>query len=329
MTSRQLHAWIRLSLCRSVGARTWNHWLTGLAAAGLSLEKFLELPEHEARPLLNQWTTIAHALRQEAPTSGQLDQLVKQLEREKIRLLPISDPHYPARLLSDLGLDAPTFLYVAGNLSLLRGPTIALVGTRNPSALGQESARAYASVLAREGVHVVSGNARGIDTAAHEGALAGGGSTTLVLPCGIFARQVAPPLEAAVAHDQALILSQFAPEAHTGPDLPILRNSTIAALGEGLVVVESGLLGGTAHAFRQARRLRKPLWAVIYPPPIPPSASGNHSLLFAGAQRLEPGQSGAEQCVARIIERLRDFLDHRPAPPTWPLAESPGQGELF
>jgi len=232
-------------------------------------------------------------------------------------------------LLRDLAFDAPVFLYITGNLGHFRSPTVALVGTKTPSPQGLETAHAYGAALARRGIHVVSGHARGIDTAAHRGALVAGGSTTLVLPCGIITFQLSPNLERFVTAKNTVILSQFAPDAAFGPDLAVLRNATIASLADGLVVVESRLRGGSAHAFRHARHLRKPLWTVIYPDPIPSSASGNHSLIAAGARAIEPGEAGAEQCADAMAEQLRHTRSHAASHPAWPPPASPGQGELF
>ncbi len=206
---------------------------------------------------------------------------------------------------------------------------MAMVGTRSPSPAGIESARAYARALAERGIHIVSGHARGIDVAAHEGALRGGGSTTLVLPCGIFAFELAPQLQELTNEENLLVLSQFHPEAAVTSELPVFRNTIIASLGDGLLVVECRLTGGSAYAFREARRLRKPLWSVIYPQPVPPSAAGNHSLLFAGAQRLEPGEEGSRQCVEAIVERLHRARAEHPAAGKWPPREGVGQEDLF
>jgi DNA processing protein len=327
---RRLRAWIRLSLDRSVGAAVWNRWLVELEAAGLCLEEFFDLPEYRARPFLSNQPIVARALHREAPSRDSLDHIVARLEREHVRLIAISDSNYPERLLNRLGYDAPTFLYARGRLGRWRSPTVAMIGTRRPSPQGIESARAYAGALAREGVHVVSGHARGIDVASHEGALGAGGSTTLVLPRGILAFQPAPALRGLITRDNTLIVSQFAPEAAVGPDLPILRNTTLAALSDGLILVESGLRGGASYAFREARRLREPLWTVIYPEPVPPSAAGNHSLLSAGAEPLEPGLAGAERCAAEIAKRLRAARAHRPASAAaWPPRDRSGQQELF
>lgn len=295
----------------------------------MAIEDFFDLPEHQARRFLSTWPTIARALKHNIPSDDLLDQMVERLERDNVRLVGVNDPHYPARLLGDLGFDAPTFLYVLGRLGHLRSPTIAMVGTLDPSPQGLESAHAYASALALEGVHVVSGHARGVDVASHEGALAAGGSTTLVLPRGIFTFQLAPSLGHLVTHDNTLILSQFAPEAAARANLPILRNTTIAALADGLIVVESGLVGGSSYAFREARRLQKPLWTIIYPDPVPPSAAGNHSLLSAGAEPLESGREGAERCIVRIMRRLRAAHSHRRASAAWPPCDLSGQEDLF
>jgi DNA processing protein len=303
--------------------------LAELDAGGLTLEGFFDLPEYQARRFLNNQPTIARSLRRDAASADLLDQIAGQLERERIRLIAINDSNYPERLLNDLGFDAPTFLYVCGRLGHLRSPTVAMVGTRSPSPQGLESARAYADALAREGIHIVSGHARGIDVASHEGALAAGGSTTLVLPCGIFAFQSAPTLRPLMTHDNALILSQFPPNAATTRYSPPHRNTTMAGLADGVIVVETRLTGGPSYTFREARRLRKPLWTILYPEPVPPSASGNHSLLSAGAEALEPGEAGAERCAGDVAQCLRAVHAHRPTFAVWPPPESPGQEELF
>jgi len=325
---RQQQAWIRLSLVRSVGPN-WNRWLAELAAEGLTLEAFLELPEHEARRHLHNWPAIARAWRQEAPAPQRIEAIQARLSDERLRLLPISDPLYPGRLLADLGFEAPTFLYAAGRLGHLRGPTVALIGTREPSPEGLATARAYAAALARAGVHVVSGHARGIDVAAHEGALAAGGSTSLVLYHGLFRFQPAAPLRDFLTSENALILSQFAPEDPGRIDRPVRRNATIAALADGLIVIESGLVSGTSYAFRDARRMRKPLWSVIYAEPAPESAAGNRSLLSAGARPLEPGETGAQRCATAIVAQLRESRQVRPLSAAWPPVAHPGQQDLF
>lgn len=328
-TTRQLKAWIRLSCCRSVGPRTWNRWLAELARQDLSLGGFFDLPAYRRDECLRNWPTIARALRREAPSAERVKQIAERLDREKTRLVSITDSVYPRRLLSDLGFDAPTFLYVTGKLTHLRSATVAIVGTREPSDAGRETARAYAAALAREGIHVVSGHARGIDIAAHEGALRAGGSTSLVLPRGLFAFSHAPALRDLATPDNCLILSEFAPHITGGRELPIRRNTTIASLADGLIVIECGLIGGTSYTFREARRLRRPLWSVIYPEPVPPSAAGNHSLLSAGAKALEPGETGAQRCCPDLVQTLRASHAKRPRSAAWPPVESPGQAELF
>jgi DNA processing protein len=327
-STRQIKAWIRLSLTRALG-RNWNLWLAELAAENLALEDFLELPEHQARRYLQNWPSVARALRLDASPPGRVDEVLERIEREGIRLIAITDAHYPACLLADLAFDAPTFLYVKGHLTHLRAPTIALVGTRRSSTAGLETARAYAAALVREGVHIVSGDARGVDLASHEGALAAGGTTAIVASTGIFVFMPAPSLGHSMTPQNTLLISQFSPDAHGNNYQPVRRDPTIASLADGLIVVESGLKSGTAYEFRAARRFHKPVWSVIYPEPVPDSASGNHSLLAAGALPLEPGPAGAERSAAAIVQRLRESRAAHPRDVKWPPSEHPGQMDLF
>jgi DNA processing protein len=93
--------------------------------------------------------------------------------------IALGDPRYPAALLASP--DPPLLLYARGRIELLRSPAIAIVGSRNTTAQGLENARAFSADLSNVGWTVVSGLALGIDAAAHEGALAGGGTTIAVV----------------------------------------------------------------------------------------------------------------------------------------------------
>ncbi|WP_204353733.1 DNA-processing protein DprA [Salinisphaera orenii] len=120
-----------------------------------------------------------------------------------------TEPRFPNAILELEG--APPWLYASGDLDLLNRPAIAIVGSRNPTAGGRELAHDFARTLANAGLVVVSGLARGIDAAAHEGALAAGGMTIAV--CGTGLDQVYPAVNATLAERivaNGLLLSEFA-----------------------------------------------------------------------------------------------------------------------
>jgi DNA processing protein len=171
-------------------------------------------------------------------------------------VLSTRDDHFPASL-SDLS-QPPTQLFLAGDAALLQRPAVAVVGTRNSTDYGRRIARRLSQDLARAGVCVVSGMARGIDAAAHCAALENGGGTIAVLGTGI---DVAYPaghrrLHATIA-DRGLVLSENPPGVTAKKGCFPKRNRIIAALSRVTVVVEaghkSGALNTANHAFELGR----------------------------------------------------------------------------
>ena len=161
-----------------------------------------------------------------------------------IRWVPRSDPQFPARLRRIH--DPPVGLFVRGaaSLDLLDGPCVALVGARACSAYGRDVATSLARELAQAGVLVVSGLARGVDAAAHRGALAAG-RTAAVLGCGIDRDY--PRAHAALAAEVAatgLIVSEYAPGVEPAPWRFPARNRIVAGLCDATVVVEARARSG-------------------------------------------------------------------------------------
>jgi DNA processing protein len=170
----------------------------------------------------------------------------------------------PGRL-ADLA-SPPEQLFLRGELP--RGPAVAIVGTRHPSARYAEYARELATELACAGVAVLSGGAEGIDTEAHRGALAGGGSTVVVAPAGFehpFPEKNRELFRNVVEQGGAYLSLV---EAHTpaNPGVFFPRNACLVALAHALVVVESPIRSGARNAAAHARRLGRPLFVVAAPP---------------------------------------------------------------
>jgi DNA processing protein len=167
------------------------------------------------------------------------------------------DGLYPANL--HLLADAPP-LHCRGELRPEDVRSVAVVGTRSPSPEGLSQARRLAARLGREGVTVVSGLARGIDTAAHTASLDAGGRSIAVLGCGID--RVYPPENAELAERlvvQGAVVSQHPP--HTPPSAAALRsrNAVIAGLALATVVAEAGPTSGARIAARWTLALGRPL----------------------------------------------------------------------
>jgi DNA processing protein len=179
------------------------------------------------------------------------------------------DAGYPARL-HDLP-EPPAALWVKGTLGAFErthAPTIAIVGTRKPVAEAEAFAAELAGAVASAGGIVVSGGARGIDAAAHRGALAKGGPTWVVAPTGhahVYPEEHGPLYDAVTAGGGALVWP-FAPDTVARRHNFFLRNGVLVALADAVVVVQAGIPSGALNAASWGRKLSRPLWVVVGAP---------------------------------------------------------------
>ncbi|HXL37185.1 MAG TPA: DNA-processing protein DprA, partial [Ktedonobacteraceae bacterium] len=142
--------------------------------------------------------------------------LIEQLNHDHIHLLTLLDDQYPRLLKSSLKHDqTPPVLFYAGDLRILERQTIAIIGSRKAGEESLAFTRAVSSYLAEQGANVISGNARGVDRTAYEGATSTEGCTTVVLPHGV--RKLSGvqwrALLAKIETGKVLLLSQFHPDA--------------------------------------------------------------------------------------------------------------------
>ena len=201
------------------------------------------------------------------------------------RLVNWGSPDYPA-LLVDLP-DPPAVLYVDGDAAVLGLPQLAVVGSRNPTALGRDTATQFARHLAASGLAITSGLALGIDAAAHRGALEAGGSTVAVLGCGLD--RIYPPEHEGLARSiaaQGALVSELPvgtpPLKHHFPR----RNRLIAGLSVGTLVVEAAVGSGSLITARLAAEQGREVFAI--PGSIHnPMARGCHRLIRQGAKLVE------------------------------------------
>ncbi|MBV8037080.1 DNA-processing protein DprA [Roseateles sp.] len=231
-----------------------------------------------------------------------LDALIARAEAWQTQpgneLLALGDPDYPPRLLATA--DPPLLLWLQGRRELLAAPSIAIVGSRNPTPQGGDNARAFSRALAQAGYTIVSGLALGVDAAAHEGALDVGGATIAVIGTGLD--QVYPPLNEPLAARLlaagGLIASEYALGKPIQPANFPRRNRIIAGLAQGCLVVEAAVRSGSLITARHAAEAGRAVFAI--PGSIhSPQARGCHALIRQGA---------------RLVESAADVLEELPPP---------------
>lgn len=205
---------------------------------------------------------------------------------------------YPAAMA--LGRKAPV-LSAMGNIALLGTPGIGFCGSRKASEKGIAVAADCAEQAVDAGFTVISGNAAGVDTAAHRAALASGGATILVLPEGISQFRIRKDLRDVWDWSRTLVLSQFAPDAIWQAYRAMERNEVIIALSRALVVIEAGSTGGTLAAGTRALELGRPVFVADYEN-IEAVAPGNAELLGRGARPLRRSRETGRANVSALRE---------------------------
>jgi DNA processing protein len=218
-------------------------------------------------------------------------------------IITLADTEYPQRLLETP--DPPTILYARGRVETLNRPALAIVGSRNATAQGIETAAEFARALSRAGLTIISGLALGIDAAAHRGGLDGASGTVAVIGTGIDV--VYPARNRELAHaitENGVLVSEFPlgtrPLAANFPR----RNRIISGMVLGCLVVEAALRSGSLITARLAADQGREVFAI--PGSIhSPLARGCHALIRQGAKLVETATD--------VLEELRLAEPNAPA----------------
>ena len=286
-------ACLRLIRTRNIGPMTYSLLIRRYGSAHSALEAIPDLAKRAGRKLVPASRSVAE---QEWQTN----------ERVGATLVFKGNDDYPARLAQFE--DAPPVFSIIGNKHLLHHPMIGIVGARNASINAQRHAEVLAEALTTEGYVISSGLARGIDTAVHNGAFAGG--TIAVVADGIDI--IYPPENKDLSHaisERGAVIAEMPPGTNPTPRLFPTRNRIIAGMALGVVVVEAAERSGSLITAREAAERGAEVMAIPGSPLDPRSAGCNH-LIREGATLV--------QNHFDIIEAL----SARPpiqAPPTPPL----------
>jgi DNA processing protein len=306
-----LGAWVRRLLVPGLGREGARRLLAAFGAPAA----VLSASDAALQSLLSAKRMTA--LRQEPETwADALKSSLTWLQNggtDECHVFTLGDAAYPPALLESP--DPPLLLYVQGRLSALSLPSVAVVGSRRPTAQGRDNAHAFARDLAAAGFAVVSGLALGVDAASHEGALAAGGATVAVVGTGID--RVYPPRHRELA--QRIVAAGGALVSEFTPGTPPLasnfprRNRIIAGLSRGTLVVEAALQSGSLITARLANEAGREVFAI--PGSIHAEQSrGCHALIRDGAQLVE----SAAEIVAALRQPALPGLRPTPTPAPTP-----------
>jgi len=274
----ELAAWLALHAAEGLGAAS----MTRLVSAFGSPQAVLSAAREELLAVPKLPVAAVEGIAREGARLGRHLGVARRLAAEGIRALRREDRDYPPRLLELPS--SPPLLFVKGRLPPPRRRALAIVGTTRASEQGVLVATRVASHFARSGWAIVSGNASGIDAAAHRGAFAAGGPTVMVLPTGILAFRPHPGYPPG-AHlwRRAAAVSEVYPLAPWATAAALARNRLIAALSDAVLVVETRERGGALSTLRHALAIGRRGFVVRFKNPSL-SAAGNSLAEAHGAR---------------------------------------------
>ncbi len=292
LSDRQRLNWLRLIRSENVGPVTFRELINVFGSAEAAIE---------ALPGLSQRGGARRPVR--VPSISEAEKEIEATSRLGGRIVGIGEPDFPPLLRNSD--NPPPMVTIKGSAAVLALPAIAMVGARNASLAGVKFTRKLASDLAMEGFAIVSGMARGIDTAAHQASVATG--TIAVLAGGLD--HPYPPENNALFHaiperGGAVVCEMpigWEPRARDFPR----RNRIIAALGFGLVVVEAAKRSGSLISARFAGELGRLVFAVPGSP-LDPRSEGTNGLIRNGATLIT--------CAADVLEAITPLIGRRYQP---------------
>ena len=262
-----------------------------------SAADFFRLKDNEFQRFCNQQIIPPQVIKniQHFPKDNYLKKEYNLVQFHQVQLLTYNDADFP-QLLKEIP-DSPLLLYVKGNIRALNTPSMAMVGSRRASVYGLSMAEKFAGGLAQAGVTIVSGLARGIDSACHRAALKVKGTTVAVLGCGLC--HIFPEENKILAEEicsSGAMISEFSMETFPLPYHFPKRNRIVSGLSLGVIVVEASAKSGALITSDFALEQGREVFAI--PGKIDqPNAQGVNQLIKEGAKLAA--------CVEDILEELK------------------------
>ncbi len=307
-------------------SREGTYWLALALTPGLGPTRIKKLIEHfgTAERVFHASLTELEAMGMRAVSAQSIatGKSVELAQQECVkaaeagaRIISLSDPEYPSRLKEIY--DPPVILFVKGSVEVLAQPGIAMVGTRHPTPYGSGMAERLSTDLAARGLVIISGLARGIDTASHRGAVAAKGKTVAVLGTGIdvmYPRENTRLTEQIIALGGALI-TEFPVGTSPAPQNFPIRNRIISGMSAGVLVVEAAEYSGTRITSRLALEQNRDVYAV--PGNVTNKNSwGPNTLIKQGAKLVATWEDVWEELPTDVQVALSAMQNESPEPET-------------
>lgn len=293
------YAWYVLVNSPGFGTKSINYIHEILKKKNLSITDLFELNLSELNRLFPEigkgkfskatFTNLVNANNDNIYNSYQ------KLKSEGVELIGLDDQHYPKTVLENLKEDAPAILYCKGYLPLLNTKGISIVGARDVNDFGIMITKSIANKLAENGVNVISGYAKGVDTSAHVGALESNGTTTMILSFGTNYISIKKEIKNLYWESNSLFITQFAPYEKFSGQNAMSRNKLVCAMSRAIVVIASGperdskgKMSGTFDAGKSALKMNIPVF-VLSPNIMTPPPQGNIDLIKLGGIEFSNG----------------------------------------
>ncbi|PIB51462.1 hypothetical protein AOA57_03680 [Pseudomonas sp. 2588-5] len=285
--------------------------LSGLKGVGPStIEKVLGLSSYPLKTAL-ELCEYAYELRKNSLTVEQFDEARKYADfqvdmasKNDTRVISLLDAEFPKTLMAS-GVRLAV-LYVKGNVGALNIPSVAVIGTREPTPHGEEITKRITDWMVQQGWAIVSGLALGCDSIAHKQAIESGGKTIAVMAHGL--QTISPSrnkdLATSILSSDGALVSEFGFDIKPAPTNFVIRDKTQSALSRGVIMIQSDLVGGSLHASRAAIKDLRPL---IVPFPTYKDIAHSESkisanLLLASDDAI--GKCNLLKCASAGLENL-------------------------
>lgn len=243
----------------------------------------------------------------EAETQAKI--IAEQLEKDNVIATWIGHDLYPSKLANTLEKSAPPVLFCKGNIEIFKQDGVGFCGSRKASEKGLIITSKCAEQLVQRRISVISGYAHGVDLSAHKAALKNGGNTIFVLVEGILRFQKKREILDLISDKNFLAISQFPPLLTWSAMNAMRRNSTIIGLSKAMILVESGLKGGTFAAGEETLKRHQPLFVIDFAAPGP-SAEANPHFIEKGGLAIRGSRTGHPN-LSKVFEVVSHYSNDR------------------